>query len=75
MAESLGGIESLISHSVSMTHASMDPKLRSDAGINERLLRLSVGLEDINDLLEDLDRALSFKSIVSIPTIKTGSEA
>lgn len=65
VAESLGGIESLISHSVSMTHASMDPRLRAEAGINERVLRLSVGLEDVNDLLEDLDRALSFQSVVS----------
>ncbi len=69
VAESLGGIESLISHSVTMTHASMDPKLRAAAGINERVLRLSVGLEDINDLLEDLDRALSFN--ITVPTGST----
>ncbi|MGH2568157.1 MAG: trans-sulfuration enzyme family protein [Bacteroidota bacterium] len=75
VAESLGGIESLISHTVSMTHASMDPKLRAEAGINERVLRLSVGLEDINDLLEDLDRALSFKPVVALTTVKTESEA
>ncbi|HEY4613064.1 MAG TPA: PLP-dependent aspartate aminotransferase family protein [Bacteroidota bacterium] len=71
VAESLGGVESLISHSVSMTHASMDPKLRADAGINERLLRLSVGLEDVNDLLEDLDRALSFKSVIAQTAAKS----
>jgi len=69
VAESLGGIESLISHSVTMTHASMDPKLRAAAGINERVLRLSVGLEDINDLLEDLDRALRFN--ITVPTGST----
>ncbi len=61
VAESLVGVESLVSHSVSMTHASMNPELRSKAGINESVLRLSVGLEDVNDLLEDLDDALSFK--------------
>ncbi|MCI0706675.1 MAG: PLP-dependent aspartate aminotransferase family protein [Ignavibacteriae bacterium] len=71
VAESLGGIESLISHTVSMTHASMDPKLRAEAGINERILRLSVGLEDINDLLEDLDRALSFKTVVPTATVRS----
>jgi cystathionine gamma-synthase len=75
VAESLGGIESLISHSVSMTHASMDPKLRADAGINERVLRLSVGLEDITDLLEDLEGALSFAPAVSVSTVKNESEA
>lgn len=58
VAESLGGIESLISHSVSMTHAAMTPERREKAGINERVLRLSVGIEDVNDLIEDLDQAL-----------------
>ena len=60
LAESLGGIESLIDHPLSMTHASMNPLLRAKAGINERVIRLSVGLEHIEDLLEDLDRALDF---------------
>ena len=59
LAESLGGIESLIDHPETMTHASMDPVLRSEAGITENLIRLSVGLEDIDDILEDLDHALS----------------
>lgn len=58
LAESLGGVESLISHSVSMTHASMTPARREKAGINERVIRLSVGLEDITDLIQDLDQAL-----------------
>jgi len=58
VAESLGGVESLISHSASMTHASMNPELREKAGINERVMRLSVGIEDVNDLIEDLDQAL-----------------
>jgi cystathionine gamma-synthase len=59
LAESLGGAESLISHPVTMTHASMTPARREKAGINERVIRLSVGLEDVNDLIEDLDQALS----------------
>jgi cystathionine gamma-synthase len=59
LAESLGGVESLICHPQTMTHASMDPELREKAGINERVIRLSVGIEDVNDLIEDLDHALS----------------
>ena len=58
LAESLGGIESLICHPATMTHASMNPELREKAGINERIIRLSVGIEDVNDLIEDLDQAL-----------------
>ncbi|MCK9409387.1 MAG: PLP-dependent aspartate aminotransferase family protein [Bacteroidetes bacterium] len=57
VAESLGGIESLICHPVTMTHASMNAELREQAGINERVIRLSVGIEDPNDLIEDLDKA------------------
>jgi cystathionine gamma-synthase len=60
LAESLGGIESLICHPATMTHASMDPVLREKAGINERLIRLSVGIEDISDLIQDLEQALNF---------------
>ena len=58
LAESLGGIESLICHPATMTHGSMNPELRDKAGINERVIRLSVGIEDIHDLIEDLDQAL-----------------
>jgi cystathionine gamma-synthase len=58
LAESLGGVESLIDHPVSMTHASMDPALRQQAGITEDLIRLSVGLEDAEDILSDLGKAL-----------------
>jgi cystathionine gamma-synthase len=58
LAESLGGVESLIDHPQTMTHASMDPALRQQAGITEDLIRLSVGLEDIEDILEDLRNAL-----------------
>jgi len=59
VAESLGGVESLICHPQTMTHASMNPALRDKAGINERIIRLSVGLEDVQDLIEDLDQALN----------------
>ena len=59
LAESLGGVESLIDHPQSMTHASMDPALRAEAGITDNTIRLSVGLEDINDLLDDLSVALA----------------
>jgi len=62
LAESLGGVESLIEHPCSMSHASMKPDLREQAGINERVIRLSVGLEDVDDLLEDLDQALRFNA-------------
>lgn len=58
LAESLGGVESLIAHPASMTHASMAPEARRTAGIADGLLRLSVGIEDGDDLLRDLDRAL-----------------
>ncbi|MBI4428288.1 MAG: PLP-dependent transferase [Ignavibacteriales bacterium] len=75
VAESLGGVESLISHSVSMTHASMNSELRSKAGINERVLRISVGIEDINDLLEDLDSALHFKKSHAPAEVRALSEA
>jgi cystathionine gamma-synthase len=63
LAESLGGIESLICFPLTMTHASMDPELREKAGINERIIRLSVGIEDVNDLIEDLDQALNLVRI------------
>ncbi len=61
LAESLGGVESLIEHPASMSHASMNPDLREKAGINDRVIRLSVGIEDPNDLIEDLDQALAFQ--------------
>ncbi|MCL4511147.1 MAG: PLP-dependent aspartate aminotransferase family protein [Bacteroidetes bacterium] len=61
LAESLGGVESLIEHPATMSHASMNPDLREKAGINDRVIRLSVGIEDPNDLIEDLDQALAFQ--------------
>jgi cystathionine beta-lyase/cystathionine gamma-synthase len=59
LAESLGGVESLINHSASMSHASLPPSRRAELGIREGLLRLSLGVEDIDDLLEDLAQALA----------------
>ncbi|HVZ29663.1 MAG TPA: cystathionine gamma-synthase [Asticcacaulis sp.] len=58
LAESLGGIESLIVHPASMTHAAMSPEALETAGITAGLLRLSIGLEDADDLIKALDRAL-----------------
>jgi cystathionine gamma-lyase len=59
LAESLGGVESLINHPVTMTHASIPKEAREAVGVVDNLLRLSVGVEDVDDLLDDLKRALS----------------
>jgi cystathionine beta-lyase/cystathionine gamma-synthase len=59
LAESLGGVESLIGHPASMTHASVPLELRRKMGLTDSLVRLSVGIEDVEDLIEDLDQALS----------------
>ncbi|HWK73610.1 MAG TPA: cystathionine gamma-synthase [Povalibacter sp.] len=58
LAESLGGVESLIAHPASMTHAAMAPEARRCAGISDSLLRLSIGIESVDDLLQDLSSAL-----------------
>lgn len=58
LAESLGGVESLINHPEKMTHASVPPDLRKKLGINSNLLRLSVGIESPSDLVKDLEQAL-----------------
>ena len=58
LAESLGGVESLISHPASMTHASIPREERIKNGLNDSLIRLSVGIEDADDLIEDLDQAI-----------------
>jgi cystathionine gamma-lyase len=58
-AESLGGVESLADHPAIMTHASIPQDIREAAGITGGLIRLSVGIEDEEDLIEDLSRALS----------------
>jgi cystathionine beta-lyase/cystathionine gamma-synthase len=58
-AESLGGVESLITFPAVQTHADLDASTRERLGINDRLLRLSVGVEHPDDLLEDLTQALA----------------
>jgi cystathionine beta-lyase/cystathionine gamma-synthase len=58
LAESLGGVETLISHPATMTHASVPPDLRAAIGITEGMIRISVGIEDVDDLEEDLAQAL-----------------
>jgi cystathionine beta-lyase/cystathionine gamma-synthase len=59
LAESLGGVETLISHPATMTHAALGEKGRKAIGITDGLVRISVGIEDVNDILEDLDQALN----------------
>ena len=59
LAESLGGVESLIEHPALMTHASVPTEVRKDLGIEDGLVRLSVGIESVEDLLDDLNQALS----------------
>jgi cystathionine beta-lyase/cystathionine gamma-synthase len=59
LAESLGGVETLISHPATMTHASVPADVRHRIGITDGLIRLSVGIEDVEDLIADLDQALS----------------
>lgn len=59
LAESLGGVESLVCHPASMTHAAIPYEIRQKMGITDGLIRLSVGIENIEDLLEDLDRAIA----------------
>src|SRR5438270_10644775 len=59
LAESLGGVETLISHPATMTHASVLPETRSRLGITDGLVRISVGIEDTDDIIADLDQALT----------------
>jgi len=63
LAESLGGVESLIEHPATMTHASVEPQVRAELGITDNLIRLSVGIEALSDLQTDLDQALK-KAVV-----------
>jgi cystathionine beta-lyase/cystathionine gamma-synthase len=58
LAESLGGVESLIGHPASMTHASVPPAMRAAMGLTDSLVRLSVGIEEVEDLIADLDHAM-----------------
>ncbi len=59
LAESLGGVESLIEHPALMTHASVPPEVRTELGISDGLIRLSIGIENVSDLIADLEQALS----------------
>ncbi|WP_394761899.1 PLP-dependent transferase, partial [Phenylobacterium sp.] len=59
LAESLGGVESLIEHPAIMTHASIPPHVREELGITDAFIRLSVGVENIDDLIADLEQALN----------------
>ena len=59
LAESLGGVESLIGHPATMTHASIPKEVREKTGVTDGLIRLSVGIEDVTDLIADLDQALN----------------
>jgi cystathionine beta-lyase/cystathionine gamma-synthase len=58
LAESLGGVETLISHPATMTHASVPPERRRQIGLTDDMVRISVGIEDVDDLKEDLSQAL-----------------
>lgn len=63
LAESLGGVESLVCHPSSMTHASIPEEIRKKVGITDGLIRLSIGIEDISDILADLDRAIALSEV------------
>ncbi|MGZ5287828.1 MAG: PLP-dependent transferase, partial [Flavisolibacter sp.] len=58
LAESLGGVESLINHPATMTHASIPREERLKNGLTDSLIRLSVGIEDVDDLIDDLNQAI-----------------
>ena len=68
LAESLGGVESLVAHPATMTHASMDETARRVAGIDDSLVRLSIGIEDVDDLVVDITDALDVVSEAVQPT-------
>ena len=59
LAESLGGVESLSGHPASMTHASIPKKIREKSGVLDSLIRLSVGIEDSQDLIDDIEQAVN----------------
>jgi len=70
LAESLGGVESLVAHPATMTHAAMSPEARAAAGIGDGLLRLSVGIEHLDDLIADLSAALDRASAAVATTAR-----
>jgi cystathionine beta-lyase/cystathionine gamma-synthase len=59
LGESLGGVETLISHPATMTHAALGQEGRRQIGLTDGMVRLSVGIEDVEDIIEDLDQALA----------------
>jgi cystathionine gamma-synthase len=65
LAESLGGVESLVAHPATMTHASMTADARAAAGITDGLVRLSVGIEHADDLITDLEQGLARVALAS----------
>src|SRR3989440_12679657 len=76
LAESLGGVESLVAHPATMTHAAMDREARERAGLTEGLIRLSVGIEALEDLREDLRRGLArAAAVVPQPTFSRAAAA
>jgi cystathionine gamma-synthase len=74
LAESLGGVESLVAHPATMTHAAMDPVARQKAGLADGLIRLSVGIEGLEDLRRDLAAGLerAARTLQSVPKVATG---
>ncbi|MFQ6313074.1 O-succinylhomoserine (thiol)-lyase, partial [Lysobacter capsici] len=74
LAESLGGVESLIAHPATMTHAAMSPEARAAAGIGDGLLRLSVGIEHLDDLIADLQAALERASAAVATAARANDE-
>lgn len=75
LAESLGGVKSLLCHPATMTHASVEPAERARIGITDGLIRLSVGLEDAADLIEDLDRGLTGDGAAVVASNASGRKA
>ena len=63
LAENLGATETMVTHPATMTHAAMSKKARLEAGITDGLIRLSVGLEDVADLISDLEQAIKKATI------------
>jgi cystathionine beta-lyase len=69
LAESLGGVKSLVSHPASMTHKTIPAEKRRAAGVADSLIRLSVGLEEAEDLVKDIEQALSIVKIKELQTV------
>jgi len=74
LAESLGGVESLVAHPATMTHASMDATARATAGIADSLVRLSIGIEDGDDLVSDIHAALKMAEAACLAPVNAMPE-